>query len=63
VQDDGRGFVVPNSWLEPARQGRLGLLGAVEQAHAAGGRLEVISAPGEGTRVRVVAPRPDQEES
>jgi signal transduction histidine kinase len=54
IQDDGCGFVVPLSWLEFARQGHLGLLGAAERAEAIGGELEIVSAAGEGTIVRVV---------
>jgi PAS domain S-box-containing protein len=60
VQDDGRGFTVPDRWITLARQGHLGLVGAVERAQAIGGQLEVKSAPGEGTRLRVSAPHPDE---
>jgi signal transduction histidine kinase len=56
IEDDGCGFAVPASWLEFARQGHIGLLGAAERAAAIGGTLEVVSAVGEGTSVRVVAP-------
>jgi two-component system NarL family response regulator len=47
VQDDGRGF-------EPAAAGRqgLGLEFMTERAQAFGGRLEVESAPGDGSTVR-----------
>jgi signal transduction histidine kinase len=54
IQDDGCGFAVPPSWLEFARQGHLGLLGAAERAEAIAGELEIVSAAGEGTVVRVV---------
>lgn len=56
VQDDGRGFQLPERWIEMAREGHLGLVGAFERADAVGGKLEVISAPGEGTLLRVVIP-------
>jgi PAS domain S-box-containing protein len=56
IQDDGRGFIVPGRWIELARQGHLGLVGMSERAEAIGGRLELRSAPGEGTLIRVVAP-------
>jgi signal transduction histidine kinase len=56
IQDDGCGFVVPPNWLEFARHGHMGLLGAAERAEAIGGKLEIISAVGEGTVLRVVAP-------
>jgi signal transduction histidine kinase len=56
IQDDGRGFVVLPSWLDFARQGHMGLLGAAERVETIGGKLEVVSAAGEGTVVRVVVP-------
>jgi signal transduction histidine kinase len=56
IQDDGCGFVVPPNWLEFARQGHMGLLGATERAEAIGGKLEITSAIGEGTVLRVVVP-------
>ena len=60
VADDGCGF-------DPAAAvdgGRFGLLGMRERAQAAGGALEVESAPGSGTTVRLTLrrrddPRPD----
>ena len=58
IRDDGRGFVLPERWIELGRQEHYGLLGISERADALGGRLEVGSTPGAGTTVRVVAPRP-----
>jgi signal transduction histidine kinase len=46
VRDDGRGFDTA-----AARRGRWGMTTMRERAEAAGGQLEVQSAPGEGTRV------------
>lgn len=57
VEDDGCGFEVPKRWLDSAREGHLGLLGAFERAQAIGGELKVRSEPGKGTLVRVVVPR------
>jgi PAS domain S-box-containing protein len=57
IEDDGVGFVVPEKWVELARQGHLGLLGGDERAESLGGHLEVISSPGKGTIVRVIIPR------
>ncbi len=56
IADDGRGF-------DPAAvdQGRLGVLGMRERAELLGGTLVVSSAPGDGTRIEVVIPRPDHE--
>jgi signal transduction histidine kinase len=57
VRDDGCGFTVPAHWITLARRGHLGLLGIAERAEMIGSRIEVISAPGEGTTVRVIVPR------
>ncbi len=57
VRDDGKGFPLPNRWVELARDGHMGLLGAKERAAAAGGTFEVESQPGEGTLLRVTLPR------
>jgi signal transduction histidine kinase len=51
VVDDGRGFV-PDAELP----GRLGIRSMHERARAAGGRLEILSAPGAGTEVRATLP-------
>lgn len=56
IEDDGKGFEVPKRIRTLARQGHFGLAGAVERAEAIGATLEVISAPGKGTRLKVVAP-------
>lgn len=52
VHDDGRGF-------DPAqvRRGTHGLAGLRHRVQAAGGRLQVDTAPGQGTRVRALLPR------
>ncbi len=52
VRDDGPGFQVPG--LDAfVRSGHLGLAGMAERAHLIGGRLEVVSSPGEGTTVQL----------
>ena len=58
IIDDGSGFVVPDNFLELARQGHLGLLGSQERANAIGGKLQVKSAPDKGTTLLFMAPRP-----
>ena len=56
VRDDGAGFRL-NEARDGARDAvSLGLLGMRERAEAVGGELEVESAPGEGTRVRLSVP-------
>jgi PAS domain S-box-containing protein len=56
IEDDGQGFIVPLNWVNFTRKKHLGLAGAAERAELLGGTLEVISAPGEGTLVRLVVP-------
>jgi signal transduction histidine kinase len=57
IKDDGRGFSLPKRWIEMVRKGHLGLVGAHERAEAVDGKLDVKSAVGEGTLVRVEVPR------
>ncbi|HEX7975345.1 MAG TPA: PAS domain S-box protein [Anaerolineales bacterium] len=57
VQDDGVGVELPSRWIDLARQGHLGLVGASERAEAVGGQLEVHSKPGKGMALRVSVPR------
>lgn len=52
VEDDGRGF----GTSDPTRG--LGLLGASERAAALGGRIDMLSSPGSGTRVCMRLPLP-----
>jgi two-component system NarL family sensor kinase len=51
VEDDGVGFDTRR-----AADGRYGLLGMNERAHALGGRFRIQSSPGQGTRVEVEVP-------
>ena len=57
VVDDGRGFE-PTSLAAPGRAGGHGLRGMRERAERLGGRLEVESAPGEGTSIALALPAP-----
>lgn len=59
IRDDGKGFQVPERWIELAREGHLGLLGISERTGAVNGELDVRSTPGHGTVVRVTAPPPE----
>jgi signal transduction histidine kinase len=54
VADDGRGFVVAND--PQAYAGHWGLVGMRERAQCVGGALQLRSAPGAGTTVRLVIP-------
>jgi signal transduction histidine kinase len=53
VGDNGVGFVVPESPAEMAPAGHFGLLGVQERAESIGARLQIESAPGQGTRLQV----------
>ncbi len=59
VEDDGRGFE-PSGSVESNEAG-LGILGMRERASIAGGELEIESASGRGTTVRVRVPTSDRE--
>lgn len=56
IEDDGQGFVLPERWIELARQGHLGIVGMSERASEAGGVLTIDSELGKGTTVRVTVP-------
>lgn len=55
VADDGDGFGGAGA-ADPVRRGRIGLASASERVRAVGGRLDVATAVGEGTRVTVTLP-------
>jgi two-component system, NarL family, sensor histidine kinase DegS len=56
VEDDGIGFETEENWGDFARQDRLGLFLAREQARVLGGAVTVKSTPGKGTLVRTTIP-------
>ncbi len=56
VRDDGVGFDVPATQQQAARCGNFGLLGMAERVQLLGGRLDVESQPGHGTRIRASFP-------
>ncbi|HWG21782.1 MAG TPA: two-component regulator propeller domain-containing protein [Terracidiphilus sp.] len=59
IRDDGRGFAASgNDARLDSPPGHYGLTGMRERAAAIGGTLEVTSAPGAGTIVRLRAPAP-----
>src|SRR5690606_18307052 len=55
VSDNGVGFDTAERAAELALGGHFGLLGARERAEAVGARLEIESAPGRGTAIRVTS--------
>jgi signal transduction histidine kinase len=56
VEDDGRGFDPLALRADYARRGSMGMLNMLERAELLNGVLEVESAPGQGTRVRLEVP-------
>ncbi len=58
IKDDGVGF----DQKAPPRPTAVGLIGMRERVAAAGGRLSVVSAPGQGTEINVTLPVPEEEE-
>lgn len=56
IEDNGRGFAVPDNWFTFAKEGRVGLLGSKERAEAVGGHIEILSAPGYGVKLIITVP-------
>jgi signal transduction histidine kinase len=56
IEDDGRGFDLDHV-AGPTREGRLGLYGMRERAGLLGGRLQIHTDPGRGTRIVAEIPR------
>jgi len=56
VKDDGVGFDVERLRKRALRVATLGLVSMQERAHAAGGRIEIESAPASGTEIRFSLP-------
>lgn len=56
LHDNGKGFIVPERWVEFIRKEHYGLAGIAERVEMLDGKLTVKSAPGDGTIVRVVIP-------
>jgi signal transduction histidine kinase len=56
ILDDGRGFDVERALQRAVGGGSLGLLGMQERVQFAGGEMDIQSAPGHGTEIRVSLP-------
>ena len=56
IRDDRQGFDVAEARRRAANGESQGLINIQERVALAGGHLEIESAPGEGTRVRVRIP-------
>lgn len=60
ISDNGKGFKLPDSLSEIAKNGKLGLAGMQERAQLVGGTLIIQSQPGKGTSVTVELPHIDK---
>jgi hypothetical protein len=56
VRDDGLGFDVAAALERATNGGHLGLLGMRERAQVLGGKLQIDSEPGQGTRIQISLP-------
>ncbi len=57
VQDNGRGFEVPENLSEFTRNGSYGVMGIAERVKLLDGDFHIFSQPGQGTRVSVILPK------
>lgn len=56
ISDDGVGFMPPDRVRDLSAQGHFGLMGMHERAELIGGTLDLNSAPGDGTQIRIQIP-------
>jgi two-component system, NarL family, sensor kinase len=57
VSDDGAGFSIHDVLAPGRRPESYGLRGMAERAELLGGRVTIVSRPGDGTTVRATLPR------
>jgi signal transduction histidine kinase len=58
IQDNGKGFAIPERPDVFAQAGHYGLMGMVERAEQMGAQFRIDSKPGEGVRIEVQLPNP-----
>jgi signal transduction histidine kinase len=58
IEDDGRGFDPGN--VSHAERRHFGLMGIEERVEILGGKVRIISAPGQGTRIQLEVPLPKE---
>ncbi len=61
IEDNGRGFDVAERQVAAAAERRLGLLNMEERVTLLGGRWEISSRPGRGTKLVIEIPAGEQE--
>ena len=63
IWDNGKGFTLPEKWVELLREGHYGLAGIAERVDAIGGVLKIDTRPGAGTLVHIAAPLAEHTEN
>ena len=58
VSDDGEGFIASDTWFDSGRHTSIGVASMRERVEDLGGDFDIDSAPGQGTRLRVLLPWP-----
>ncbi len=56
INDDGRGFELPESWQASAMKDKYGLIKTIMEVNALEGRITIDTSPGGGTSVRLELP-------
>lgn len=56
IEDDGKGFEVDKGLTLAAERGSFGLSNMSERIHFVNGKMDIDSAPGEGTRINIKVP-------
>ena len=62
VADNGKGFATPAAAKPASKQGGFGLLNIRQRVEGLGGRLEIVSVPGQGTTATIRMPMADDGE-
>jgi len=56
IQDDGKGFDLPDKLSDLTKKGKLGLVGIRERAELSGGTVKIDTKPGKGTTLTIDVP-------
>ncbi len=60
IWDNGKGFTLPEKWVDLLREGHFGLAGIAERVEAMRGTLKIDTKPGAGTLVHVAVPKEEK---
>ena len=56
ISDNGKGFDIDTTRLNASENNNMGLMGMVERVILAGGEIDIITKPGDGTKIQVFFP-------